>query len=73
MCETARMGRHTAYKMVFVVAAQLNDISDDAALKFQNILTKCQAMAASADTIFTVPRKVSRQTFRGNVAHENAE
>ena len=45
-----------AYEMVSVVAAPLNDIRDDAASEFQNIFTKCQAMAASADTIITVPR-----------------
>ena len=59
--------------MVSVVAAQLNDIRDDAASDFQNIFTKWQAMATSADTTITVPRKVSRKTLRGNVEHENAE
>ena len=48
------------YEIVSVVAAQLNDIRDDAASKFQNIFTKCQAMADSADTTTTVPRTVSR-------------
>ena len=62
-----------AYEMVSVVAAQLNDIRDDAASEFQNIFTKCHAMAASADTTITVPRVVSRQTLQGNVEQENAE
>ena len=59
--------------MVSVVAAQLNNIRDDAASEFQNMFTKCQAMAASADTTITIPRTVSRQTLRDNVEHENAE
>ena len=71
-----------AYEMVSVVAAQLNDIRDNAASEFQNIFTKCQAMAALADTTITdprtvatitVPRTLSRQTLRDNVEHENAE
>ena len=62
-----------AYEMVSVVAAQLNDIRDDAASEFQNVFTKCQAMAALADTTITVPRTVSRQNLRDNVEHENAE
>ena len=62
-----------AYEMVSVVAAQLNDIRVDAASKFQNVFTKCQAMTALADTTITVPRTVSRQNFRDNVEHENAE
>ena len=42
--------------MVFVVAVQLNDISNDAASEFQNVHTKCQAMAILADTTVTIPR-----------------
>ena len=41
-----------------MVSAQLNDIHDDAASEFQNIFTKCQVMAASADITITVPRTV---------------
>ena len=59
--------------MVSVVAAHLNDIRDDAASEFQNIFTKCQAMAPSADTTITVPRTVSRNTLRDNFKHDNAE
>ena len=59
--------------MLSVVAAQLNDIRDDAALEFQNIFTKCQAMAASADTTITVPKTLSQRTLSDNVEHENAE
>ena len=62
-----------AYEMVSVVAAQLNDIRDDAASEFQNVFTKCQAMAALADTTITVPRTVSRQNLQDKVEHENAE
>ena len=59
--------------MVSVVVAQLNDIRDDAASIFQNVFTKCQAMAALADTVITVPRTGSRQNLRDNVEHENAQ
>ena len=59
--------------MASAVAAQLNDIRDDAASEFQNTFTKCRAMAASADTTITVPRALSRQTLQGNVERENAE
>ena len=59
--------------MVSVIAAELNDIRNDDASEFQNILTKCQSMAASADTTIIVPRTVSLQTLQDNVAHENAE
>ena len=59
--------------MASVVAAQLNDIRDDAASDFQNIFTKCRAMTASADTTITVPIALSRQTLQGNVERENAE
>ena len=52
-----RSPKHTKW---YVVAAQLNDIRDDAASEFQNVFTKCQAMAAVADTTITVPRTVSR-------------
>ena len=43
---------YNKYEIASVVAAQLNDIRDDAASEFQNIFTKCQAMAASADTTY---------------------
>ena len=59
--------------MSSVVAAQLNDIRDDAASEFQNVFTKCQDMTSLADTTITVPRTVSRQNLRDNVEHENAE
>ena len=62
-----------AYEMVSVVAAQLNDIRDNAASDFQSVFRNCQAMAALADTTITVPRTVSRQNLRDNVEHENAE
>ena len=62
-----------AYEMVSVVAAQLNDIRDDAASEFQNVFTKSQAMAALADTTITVPRTVSRQNLQDKVELENAE
>ena len=62
-----------AYEMVSVVAAQLNYIRDNVASEFQNIFTKYQAMAVSADTTITVPRAASRQTLRDNAEHENAE
>ena len=61
------------YEMVSVVAAQLNDIRDNAASDFQSVFRNCQAMAALADTTITVPRTVSRQNLRDNVEHENAE
>ena len=47
--------------MVYIVAAQLNDIRDYVASEFQNIFTKYQAMAASVDTSITVPRTVHQQ------------
>ena len=47
--------------MVSVVAAQLNDIREDVASQFQNVFTKCQAMATLADTTIAVPRTVSLQ------------
>ena len=59
--------------MESVVAAQLNDIRDDAASEFQNVFTKCKAMAALADTTITVPSTISRQNLRDNIEHENAE
>ena len=59
--------------MVSVIAAQLNYIRDDAASEFQNIFTKCQTLAASAEATIIVPRTVSRQTLRDNVEHKNAE
>ena len=59
--------------MVSAVAAQLNDIHGDAASEFQNVFTKCQAMATLADTTIIVPRTVSRQNLWDNVEHENAE
>ena len=59
--------------MVSFVAAQLNDIRDDAASDFQNIFTKCKAMAASAETTITVPRTGCPRTLRDNVEHENGE
>ena len=59
--------------MLFVVAAQLNDIRDVAPSECQNIFTKCQDMAASADTTMTVLRTVYWQTLWDNVEHENAE
>ena len=62
-----------AYKMASVVAAQLNDIRDDAESEFQNVFTKCQAMAALADTTITVPRTVYQQNLQDNVEYENAE
>ena len=43
---------YNKYEIASVVAAQLNDIREDAASEFQNIFTKCQAMAASADTTY---------------------
>ena len=39
----------------------------------QNVITKCQAMAALADTTITVLWTVSRQNLRDNAEHENAE
>ena len=45
--------------MLYVAAAQLNDIRDDAASEFQNIFTKCQAMAFSADITIIFPRTMS--------------
>ena len=52
-----------AFEMVSIVTAQLNDIRDNASSEFQNIFTKCQVMADSADTTITVPKTVSRQTL----------
>ena len=62
-----------AYEMVSVVAAQLNNVRDDAASEFQNVISKYQDMAALADTNITILRTVSRQNLRDNVEHENAE
>ena len=55
------------------IVAQLNDIRDDAASEYQNIFTKCQAIAALADTTITVPRIVTLQTLRDNIEHKNTE
>ena len=62
-----------ACEMASLVAAQLNDIRDEAASDFQNVFTKCKAMAASAETTITVPRTGSPRTLRDNVEHENGE
>ena len=62
-----------AYEIVYVVAAQLNDIHDDAASECQNVFAKCQAIAVLADTTITIPRTVTRQNLQDNVEHDNAE